>query len=360
MKRIIQFTLFFLLAIPFMVNAQSVSGKVMDKMGPVIGATISSGETGTVTDIEGNYTLNLNEGTHTIRVSYIGYGASEKTLTLAAGQNEVWDVTLLEGISLADIVVTGTRSAPRSSTDTPLPIDVVGAKDLLATGQNSFDKALTYKIPSFNSVNTPVNDATALLDPYEIRNMGPSRTLILIDGKRKNTSALLYVQTSPGRGETGADISAIPQGAIERVEILRDGASAQYGSDAIAGVMNIILKKNADRGSITFNTGITGEGDGETYGVALNNGAKLGKNGFINYTLDLSKREVSNRPGTVSAEGEAGDFGADLAVVQEFLNRNPDANNINGNPETTAAKFAINMGVDLSDNSELYAKYPSK
>ena len=97
-----------------------------------------------------------------------------------------------------------------------------------------------------------MNDATSLLDPYEIRNMGPSRTLILINGKRKNLSALLYTQTSPGRGETGADISAIPTDAIKRVEILRDGASAQYGSDAIAGVMNIILKDNVAEGSATL------------------------------------------------------------------------------------------------------------
>ncbi len=337
-----------------MTNAQSISGTVTDDRGPVIGATISSGSTGTITDIDGTYSLKLSTGSQVVRISYLGFGTQEKSITLTDGQNEVWDVTLIEGVSLDNIVVTGTRSAPRSSTNTAVPIDVVTAKELMMTGQNSFDKALTYKIPSFNSVNTPVNDATALLDPYEIRNMGPSRTLILIDGKRKNTSALLYVQTSPGRGETGADISAIPQGAIERVEILRDGASAQYGSDAIAGVMNIILKKNADRGSITFNAGITGEGDGESYGIALNNGAKLGENGFVNYTVDLSKRELSNRPGTVSAEGEAGDFGADLGVVQEFLARNPDANNINGNPETTAAKFAINLGVDLSDDSELY------
>ncbi len=353
MKKTIRIALFLLLAMPCMIHAQSVTGKVMDDLGPVIGATISSGDTGTITDVEGNYSLNLGSGTHTVRISYLGYGTEEKTITLSDA-DQVLDVTLIEGISLADIVVTGTRSAPRSATDTPLPIDVVSAKDLLATGQNSFDKALTYKIPSFNSVNTPVNDATALLDPYEIRNMGPSRTLILIDGKRKNTSALLYVQTSPGRGETGADISAIPQGAIERVEILRDGASAQYGSDAIAGVMNIILKKDASRGSVTFNAGVTGEGDGETYGVAINNGSKLGENGFVNYTVDLSKREVSNRPGMVSAEGEAGDFGASLADVQSFLSKYPDARNINGNPETTAAKFALNMGVGLNENSELY------
>jgi iron complex outermembrane receptor protein len=97
--------------------------------------------------------------------------------------------------------------------------------------------------------------------------MGPSRTLILINGKRKNMSSLVYTNVSPGRGETGADISAIPTDAIERVEILRDGASAQYGSDAIAGVMNIILKKSTSGGSVTLRTGITGQGDGEMYGV---------------------------------------------------------------------------------------------
>ena len=103
--------------------------------------------------------------------------------------------------------------------------------------------------------------------------MGPSRTLILINGKRKNLSALLYTQTSPGRGETGSDISGIPIDAIKSVEVLRDGASAQYGSDAIAGVMNIILKDHSNGGSATLRTGMTGEGDGEMFGVSVNNGS---------------------------------------------------------------------------------------
>ena len=188
--------------------------------------------------------------------------------------------------------------------------------------------------------------------------MGPSRTLILINGKRKNLSALLYTQTSPGHVETGADISAIPTDAIKRVEILRDGASAQYGSDAIAGVMNIILKDNITDGSVTVRTGITSEGDGEMLGISVNNGTAIGEDkGFINYTIDMSKLSNSNRPGTVSALGEADDdlgFGADLTEVQEFLSRNPDANNINGSPETAASKFLINGGYDLADNTELY------
>ena len=356
MKRFFTFLVVLFFALPLALNAQTVSGNVASAGEAIIGANIlvAGSSTGTITDLDGNYSMDLPAGTYLIEVTYTGYTSQSFNVTLATGETKTMDIELTEGVSLGDVVVTGSRTAPRSSTDTPLPIDVVGAADLISTGQNSFDKALTYKIPSFNSVNTPVNDATSLLDPFEIRNMGPSRTLILINGKRKNTSALLYTQTSPGRGETGADISAIPQGAIERVEILRDGASAQYGSDAIAGVMNIILKKDAQNGSVTFTGGLTAEGDGETYGVALNNGAKLGENGFINYTIDLSKREQANRPGVVSAEGEAGDFGAPLSEVQAFLNTRPDAGNINGSPETTAAKFSVNFGTKTSENSEIY------
>lgn len=340
----------------FGLSAQMISGTVKSGEEAIIGGSVlvSGTSTGTATDVNGNYELKLDPGTYTIEFSYTGYTPQKIDVTLADGENKSMDIDLIEGISLSDIVVTGSRTAPRSSTSTPLPIDVINASELMSTGQNSFDKALTYKIPSFNSVNTPVNDATSLLDPYEIRNMGPSRTLILINGKRKNTSALLYTQTSPGRGETGADISAIPQSAIKRVEILRDGASAQYGSDAIAGVINIILKDDAEHGSVTFNTGITTEGDGETFGIALNNGAKLGENGFMNYTIDLSKRQQSNRPGTVDAAGEAGDFGAELSDVQSFLSKYPDAGNINGSPETTAAKFALNFGNNISEHTEFY------
>ncbi len=166
---------------------------------------------------------------------------------------------------------------------------------------------------------------------------------------------LLYTQTSPGRGETGADISAIPTDAIKRVEILRDGASAQYGSDAIAGVMNIILKDSADEGSATIRTGMTSAGDGEMLGFSVNNGTTIGDDkGFLNYTIDFSKVNLANRPGTVSAEGEANDFGAPLAFVQEFLSRKPDAGNINGSPETAASKFLINGSYDLSEESSLY------
>ena len=168
---------------------------------------------------------------------------------------------------------------------------------------------LQYRVPSFNTAQTPVNDATALLDPWEIRNMGVSRTLILINGKRKNLSALVYTQTSPSRGESAVDISAIPIDAIKRVEILRDGASAQYGSDAIAGVVNVVLKDDTQGGYATFNSGITDAGDGARSGISLNNGSSIfDDKGFLNYTIDLSRINEARRSGVVDASGEYSDF----------------------------------------------------
>ena len=345
--------LLFLLNVTFLFAQKDISGVVKDNAGaslPGVNIIEKGTNNGVSTDIDGAYKIKVKDGA-TLVFSYVGFSKLEKEAT-----SSTINVVLSEegGQALDEIVVTGTRTAPRSNTTTALPIDVLSSKDLTSTGQASFDKALQYKIPSFNTVQTPVNDATSLLDPYEIRNMGPSRTLILINGKRKNLSSLLYVQTSPGRGETGADISAIPTDAIERVEILRDGASAQYGSDAIAGVMNIILKKSTGGGSVTVRSGMTSEGDGEMLGVSMNNGSTVGEKGFVNYTVDFSKVNLSNRPGTVDAAGDAGDFGASLSDVQAFLAKKPDAGNINGSPETAAAKFLVNGGFGLSDETSLY------
>jgi iron complex outermembrane receptor protein len=352
MKKII-LILSLLISSSAMFAQQTVTGKVTDANGigiPGVNILEKGTSNGTSSDFDGNFTMTA-QSDGVLVFSYVGYNTKEESVN---GRSQI-NVALSEGESLDVVMLTGSRTAPRSNIDTALPIDVVGVKELNSTGQATFDKALQYRIPSFNTVQTPVNDATSLLDPYEIRNMGPSRTLILINGKRKNLSALLYTQTSPGRGETGADISAIPTDAIKEVQILRDGASAQYGSDAIAGVMNIILKDQVNQGSATLRTGLTGEGDGEMVGISVNNGSTIGDNkGFINYTIDMSKTNLANRPGTVDAAGEAADFGADITDVQEFLGRNPDANNINGAPETAASKFLINGGLDLSDDTELY------
>jgi iron complex outermembrane receptor protein len=252
------------------------------------------------------------------------------------------------------IVSTGNRGAQRTVIDAPVPVDILSAKELTKSGQYSLDKALGFRVPSFNTVQTPVNDATSMLDPYEIRNLGPSRALILINGKRKNSSALVYAQTSPGRGESGADISAIPADAIKRIEVLRDGASAQYGSDAIAGVVNIILKDHPSDGAVTLRAGLTGKGDGEMEGISLNDGMSLMGRGFVNYTIEMSKVHLANRSGPLSAAGEADTFGANINDVNAFLAAMPDGGNINGSPKTKAQKFLVNSAFDINESQKFY------
>ncbi|MFT7164191.1 MAG: iron complex outermembrane receptor protein, partial [Flavobacterium sp.] len=319
--------LFLILNISSLFAQKTISGYVLDNAGAGLsGANVTEKGTSNSAsaDINGAYVITVNEGANLV-FSYYSYPKQEYGTT-----ESILNVILSEegGLNPNEVVVTGTRSAPRSNITTALPIDILSFEDLTSTGQITFDKALQYKIPSFNTVQTPVNDATSLLDPYEIRNMGPSRTLILINGKRKNLSSLLYVQTSPGQGETGSDLSAIPIDAIENIEILRDGASAQYGSDAIAGVINIILKKRTGKGTIKLNTGITTEGDGQIVGITLNNGSTVGDKGFVNYTLDFSKVNLANRPGKVDPQGEFNDF---IAISPSHpLSYVNDDNTLNG------------------------------
>lgn len=341
---------------------QLIKGAIKDdKQEPLVGVSvvIAGTSNGASTDASGNYSLKVPDGSYKLTYSFIGFSTLTKTVTVA-GSDVVLDVQLEPSAAiLSEVVVVGSRASQRSLLDSPVPVDILSAADLKTTGQPTFDKSLQYRVPSFNSVNTPVNDATTLLDPWELRNMGPSRTLILINGKRKNLSSLLYVQFSPGRGETGVDISAIPQQAIKRVEILRDGASAQYGSDAIAGVINIILKDKFEYTSVDVNAGITSKGDGGMYKVALNGGSNLTGKGFLNYTVDLQQQNSAVRSGIVDVPTEIATFGdgkggAQDNLIRAYLKDYPTAGNINGTGETTAARFLLNGGVSIGNKLDLY------
>jgi len=365
----LQLAVFCLLVTPLSLLAQEVTGSVTSGGNPVVGVNVSAGlvgadvsvrplKRGTTTDTQGKYRLKLDEaGQYDVRFASVGYATKTLLVTVNASGVTSLDVVLEESAKqMQEVVTVGGRASSRTVTDSPLPIDILPFREISRSGQNSFDKILQYRVPSFNAGQTPVNDATALLDPWEIRNMGVSRTLILINGKRKNLSSLVYTQTSPSRGESAVDISAIPIDAIKRVEILRDGASAQYGSDALAGVVNIVLKDDTEGGYTTVNTGVTNEGDGGRFGFSLNNGSSIfDDKGFVNYTLDLSRVNEARRSGIVDAEGEAGDFGADINDVKNFLAFDKFAGNRNSSPATSAAKFLINTGVDISENTELYA-----
>ena len=347
--------------IPVSMISQSLSGVVSGDGSPVVGATVmvKSTNNGTSTDVDGKYQLTLEAGTYTVSFSSVGYKTKNVKVTIGDGDTRLNVDLSVEAHQLGDVVILGSRTQERTVVDSPLPIDIFSFKEVTTAGQTSFDKLLQYRVPSFSTVQTPVNDASALIDPWEIRNMGISRTLILINGKRKNLSALVYTQTSPSRGEAGVDISAIAPEAIKRIEVLRDGASAQYGSDAIAGVVNIVLKDEVNEGRIAVTSGMTGEGDGRLIGVSLNNGSAIGDNaGFVNYTVDFSRVGEARRSGEVDAEADADGntgFGADLAFVKDFLKWDKTAGNRNSSPATAASKFVINAGFNLSPNTSLYA-----
>ncbi len=367
MKKLIPLlTILLLTSMVTLAQNREVKGIITDSESgtPVPGAnvTVKGTSIGTASDSDGKFSLSVPASNNVLIISFIGFLTQE--ITISASNTA--DVKLVASANeLEEVVITVGRGAQRTIIDNPVPVDNFTSKELASTGQFTFDKALQYRVPSFNTVNTPVNDASTLLDPYEIRNLGPSRTLILINGKRKNLSSLLYVQFAPGRGETGADLSGIPTDAIKRVEILRDGASAQYGSDAIAGVMNVILKDKFEYSSLNVTSGVTSKGDGGTYGLSFNSGANFAKNGFLNYTVGFNQTDNAIRSGLIDLPTEKATFVdysgtpaqivIDEANITNFLKVNPTAGNLNGTGATTAAKFSFNTGIPINDNTQLYA-----
>lgn len=307
---------------------------------------IAGTTTGTATNLNGRFSLSVASFPVTVTVSFIGFDAKDVTITSAT---EV-SIMLSAGISMDDVVVVGSRANPRTVIDSPVPIDNIKAAELLSTGQLSFDKMLAYSVPSFNSSQQAVSDATAHFDPADLRGMGPSRTLVLVNGKRKSQSALVYINDTPGKGEVGVDMKSIPAAAIDRVEILRDGASAQYGSDAIAGVINVVLKENVDQTTVNVFSGATTESDGFHVGYNLNTGLKIGDKGFLNLThsfLDAQETNRAGRPGRDDLFGVDGN--------NPWIKANPDLGMRVGEPNMTTGDVFFNGQYALSSNVDFYA-----
>ena len=197
---------------------------------------------------------------------------------------------------LEEIVVIGSRIEGRSIADSPVPVDLIKGEDMLNTGQLEVGRAIQRLIPSFNFSSSSISDGTDALRPATLRGMGPDQVLVLLNGKRRHGSALIHVNRSVGRGTAGTDMNAIPMGAIKRIEVLRDGASAQYGSDAIAGVINVVLKDDYEGGFRT-NYGTTYKGDGDQFVASLDKGFKIGQDGTLHATLEYRNRQRTNRAG---------------------------------------------------------------
>ena len=304
---------------------KTVTGTVTDESNqPLAGASVvEKGTTnGVTTDFDGKFSISVKEMA-TLEFSFTGYYPQQVTV----GKSNTINIQLKEGVQLEEVQIVGSRNAKRTVTDSPVPVDVIDVAEIATkNGKVEVNDILQYAAPSFNATKQSGSDGADHIVPASLRGLGPDQTLVLINGKRRHQSSLVNIFGTRGRGNSGTDLNAIPVDAIKRIEVLRDGASAQYGSDAIAGVINIVLKDATDglTGNLSygaFSTAIgkgwedaTGETlwnvegknrldgknknfDGGTTKVGLNYGAKIGEKGFINVTNEYFTKERTLRPG---------------------------------------------------------------
>ncbi len=386
MRKILQLNKsIFLLAILFcslsFVQAQNgtIKGVVRDERGPLAGASVTvSNNKGTTTNENGAYELRVSSGRHTVAFSYAGYQLYTTQVNVGANETAIADATLASSVIGEEIVVLGSRSTGRSKLVSAVPVDIIPVSQVINDiGQVDLNQILTYIAPSFQSARQTIADGTDHVDPAQLRGLGTDQVLVLINGKRRHQSALVNVNGTVNRGQVGTDMSAIPATAIERIEILRDGAAAQYGSDAIAGVINIVLKKKTgileggvsygkyitkyDKNYALFNlAGKTDDPsvkvrDGGNFQASLGYGFNIGK-GFLNLNGEYINREATNRAGTVTGRifGLVNGQNRDDSI---FAARNLTINSFDlhiGNSDMKGGNVFYNFGYPVGDKTELY------
>ena len=250
-------TLLFMLT-GVMAQTGSISGSVIDGSGAALAGAnvmVEGTDLGAATDVGGNYSISgVSTGTHTVTASFVGYQSSSQSVVVGVGNNTVNFSLAISAIAGREVAVIGSRFS-HTAEDLAVPVDVFTAAQIRAAGFAETAQILQALAPSFNMPRTSISDGSDTVRPMTLRGLGSGQVLVLVNGKRRHTTALVHVNNSPSRGDTGVDLNAIPAAAIERIEVLRDGAAAQYGSDAIAGVINIVLKSGNSGGSFNVYTG---------------------------------------------------------------------------------------------------------
>ncbi len=249
--------------------------------------------------------------------------------------------------NIEKIAVVGSRAAPRSIGDSPVPVDVISAEEFNKQGSTDMVSMLQTSVPSFNVNEQPINDASTLVRPANLRGMASDHTLVLVNGKRRHRSAVItFLGGGLSDGAQGPDLSVIPSIAIKQVEVLRDGAAAQYGSDAIAGVINFVLKDDSEGGMMEVKYGSHYEGDGDTIQYSGNVGLPLTTEGFANFSFEYKEADPTSR------SVQRDDAAALVAAGNTFV---ADPAQIWGNPEIKDdIKLFGNFGLELSKDAEAY------
>ncbi|WP_437883820.1 TonB-dependent receptor domain-containing protein [Pseudomonas sp. LRF_L74] len=243
---------------------------------------------------------------------------------------------------LENVIVTGTRAQERTASQSLSPIDIVSGDSLRASGSDELGTVLSRLIPSINFARPSLVDGAELARPAQLRGLSPDQVLVLVNGKRRHTGAFVNLGGATGRGSAPADLNAIPLSAVDHIEVLRDGASARYGSDAIAGVINIILKKDSSGGSVATKFGQYKKGDGIQRQVSGNTGVELGENGWLNLSGEGADNDYTNRAGKDYRSASVGSTTYGQQVFRQ------------GEPETQEGKIFLNGGYGFSDAAELY------
>ena len=254
---------------------------------------------------------------------------------------EEQNVSAPEVKKLDSVIVTGTRSLKRSKTDSLQPIDVISDQELIErTGSSELGTALSKIIPSINFPRPTVVDGTELVRPVQLKGLSPDQVLVLVNGKRRHTGAFINLGGTIGRGSAPTDLNAIPVSAISRIEVLREGASARYGSDAIAGVVNIILKSDPKTGDAGIRYGIYNKGDGEQKQSYVSGGTKLNDYGYLIFSGEWQDNEATNRAGADLRDPKSTTYGQRTFRF--------------GDPKSDEVKASVNAGYDLNDKAQLY------
>jgi iron complex outermembrane receptor protein len=343
-------------AVPSFAQTRSgtVTGRVTDAADgePVASARIFAPGTvaSTSTRSDGTYRLQLAPGTRELRVTYIGYGIARDTIEVGPGESVTRDFQLTrEPLALQEIAVIGTRAAERTSTEAPVPVDVLTATEIKQSGRTETAQIIQSLAPSFNFPRATIADGTDHTRPATLRGLAPDQVLVLVNGKRRHASALINVNASVGRGSGMVDLNAIPASAIERIEILRDGAAAQYGSDAIAGVLNIILKQGAPN-ELLSTFGQTVESDGEVIQAGGNYALPLGSDGVLQLAGEYRNRGFTNRSAPdLRQQYFTGDPRNSDPALNGLINHR------HGDADTEDGGLFLNLAKPVGEAAEVYA-----
>ena len=345
MKKLFKLTL---LIIPVLFSAtifgQGIKGKVIDadiKEG-IVGATVSVENTSysTSTDLQGNFSIKLPKGDYKMSISFSGYDKKVVSIIVpATAIITIPDISLEEATGTTQdevLILVGSRAIEgRGKNEGTAPVDVISSEQLQSFGQMDLNQILHFLIPAFNSNRQSGSDVSDHVDPTSLRGLGPDQTLVLLNGKRYHQSAVIGVYGTRGRGNTGTDLNSIPVASIDHIEILRDGAAAQYGSDAIAGVINIVLKSTTKELTGSLNTGIYGAGDGFMINPSVNYGLKIGKDGFLNLTGEILSKSKTLRTADAEFRDAKGLSGRTLFGDASYVNSSIYLNSeINLSPKT--------------------------